>query len=120
MRKQREVKEFKNVKEIIYNSAKEYSDNVAFIKKEQINKKAEYTNITYKDLLNQINYLLKIHTGLFVAKGRHLLYIFGFPQMTQFELMTLIYLRHLNISLDFLLSFKKQFSPHTRYAVGYV
>ena len=56
MRKQREVKEFKNVKEIIYNSAKEYSDNVAFIKKEQINKKAEYTNITYKDLLNQINY----------------------------------------------------------------
>ncbi len=56
MRKQREVKEFENVKEIIYNSAKEYSNNVAFIKKEQINKKAEYTNITYKDLLNQINY----------------------------------------------------------------
>ncbi|OKZ73846.1 MAG: hypothetical protein BHW00_06940 [Clostridium sp. 26_22] len=56
MRKQREVKEFKNVKEIIYNSAKEYSNNVAFIKKEQINKKAEYTNITYKELLNQINY----------------------------------------------------------------
>ena len=41
MRKQREVKEFKNVKEIIYNSAKEYSDNVAFIKKEQINKKTK-------------------------------------------------------------------------------
>ena len=56
MRKQREVKEFENVKEIIYNSAKEYSNNVAFIKKEQINKKAEYTNITYKELLNQINY----------------------------------------------------------------
>ena len=36
MKKQREVKEFENVKEIIYNSAKEYSNNVAFIEKKQI------------------------------------------------------------------------------------
>lgn len=39
MKKQREVKEFENVKEIIYNSAKEYSDNVAFIEKNKLTKK---------------------------------------------------------------------------------
>ena len=57
MEKQRQVKEFENVKDIIYNSAKKYSDNIAFINKKQIGKKLEYTEITYKELLNQINYL---------------------------------------------------------------
>ena len=57
MKNQRKVKEFKNIKEIIYNSAQKYCDNIAFIKKNQNGRKVEYENITYKEFLNQINYL---------------------------------------------------------------
>ena len=60
--------DFNNIKEIIYNSAKEYSNNVAFIKKEQINKKekngkeVKYKDITYKKLLEEAN---NLGTGLY-------------------------------------------------------
>ena len=57
MKKEREAKEFKNIKEIIYNSAKEYVERIAFIKKHQEGKKVEYENITYKTFLEQINSL---------------------------------------------------------------
>ena len=50
-----EAKEFKNIKEIIYNSAKEFANNVAFIIKHKKEKKVEYENITYKKLLEDIN-----------------------------------------------------------------
>lgn len=57
MKKTREVKEFKNIKEIIYNSAKKYTSNIAFIIKHQEGKNKTYENITYKTLLDHINYL---------------------------------------------------------------
>ena len=52
-----EVKEFNNIKEIIYNSANEYKDNVAFRIKNKENKKVTYTDITYKQLLEDVNCL---------------------------------------------------------------
>lgn len=50
-----EATEFKNIREIIYNSAKKYSQNIAFTIKHQENKKVEYENITYKKLLEDVN-----------------------------------------------------------------
>lgn len=55
--KERNVTEFKNIKEIVYNSVKLYGDNIAFIKKYQENKKVKYDNITYKSFLSDINSL---------------------------------------------------------------
>lgn len=57
MKKMKEVKEFKNIKEILYNSVKLYGEQIAFIKKHQEGKKVTYENITYKTFLDQINYL---------------------------------------------------------------
>lgn len=57
-----EAKEFKNIKEIIYNSADVYSENIAFIIKHQENKKVIYEDITYKRLLEDIN---KLGTALY-------------------------------------------------------
>ena len=48
---------FQNIKEIIYNSAKKYADNIAFIIKHQEGKNKTYENITYKTFLEQINAL---------------------------------------------------------------
>ena len=47
----------KNVKEIIYNSAEKYANNTAFILKEKKDKEVNYKNISYKNLLNDINAL---------------------------------------------------------------
>ena len=47
--------EFKDVKGIIYNSAKQYAKNTAFILKHKEDKKVTYENITYKKLLQDIN-----------------------------------------------------------------
>lgn len=52
-----DVTEFKDIKEIIYNSSKIYSENIAFTIKHQENKKISYENITYKKLLEDINKL---------------------------------------------------------------
>ena len=52
--------EFNNVKDIVYNSAEVYKDNIAFViknKKEDKKESTTYTNITYKQLLDDINYL---------------------------------------------------------------
>lgn len=57
MKKLKEATEFENIKEIIYNSAKKFGEQIAFVKKEQKNKKVNYENITFKALLNQINSL---------------------------------------------------------------
>ena len=57
MKKLREVQEFKDIKEIIYNSAKKYADHIAFIIKHQEGKNKTYENITYKTFLEQINSL---------------------------------------------------------------
>ena len=47
--------EFKDIKGIIYNSAKEYAQNIAFIIKHKKDEKTTYENITYKKLLQDIN-----------------------------------------------------------------
>lgn len=57
MKKEKIVQEFKDIKELIYNSAKTYAKNIAFIVKHQEGKNKTYENITYKMLLEQINAL---------------------------------------------------------------
>ena len=57
MKKEKIVQEFKDIKELIYNSAKTYANNIAFIVKHQEGKNKTYENITYKMLLEQINAL---------------------------------------------------------------
>ena len=52
-----EATEFDNIKEIIYNSAKKYGDNTAFILKHKKSDKIEYENISYKRLLKDVNCL---------------------------------------------------------------
>ena len=56
-RKLFEAKEFKSVKEIIYESAKKYNEKTAFVIKHQENKEVTYENISYKGLLEDINKL---------------------------------------------------------------
>ena len=50
-----DAKEFQNIKEIIYNSAKEYADNSAFVIKHKNSQEVIYEEITYKKLLEDIN-----------------------------------------------------------------
>ena len=57
MKKPREIQEFNNIKEIIYNSVEKYANNTAFIIKHQEGKDKKYENITYKTLLDEINFL---------------------------------------------------------------
>ena len=57
MKKEKIVQEFKDIKELIYNSAKTYANNIAFVVKHQEGKIKTYENITYKMLLEQINAL---------------------------------------------------------------
>ena len=57
MRKEKIVQEFKDIKELIYNSAKIYANNIAFIVKHQEGKNKTYENITYKTFLKHINAL---------------------------------------------------------------
>lgn len=51
----RDMPKFKNIKEIIYNSVKLYPENVAFTIKTKIGKEAEYIEIKYTQLLEDIN-----------------------------------------------------------------
>ena len=46
---------FKNVKEMMYNSLRLYKSNIAFTIKHKKDKKVEYENITYKNLLEDVN-----------------------------------------------------------------
>ena len=57
-----EAKEFDNIKEIIYNSAKKYENNTAFVIKHKENGRVNYENVTYKRLLQDIN---KLGTSLY-------------------------------------------------------
>ena len=57
MKKERKVEELKDIKEIIYNSAKKYADHIAFVIKHQDGKEKTYEKITYKSFLEQINAL---------------------------------------------------------------
>ena len=57
MEKYFEATEFKNIKELISNSADKYADNTAFILKKKIDNEIKYENITYTKLLEDINAL---------------------------------------------------------------
>jgi long-chain acyl-CoA synthetase len=57
-----EAQEFKDIKELLYNSAEKFADKTAFIVKEKIDKKVEYKHITYSNFLKDIN---KLGTALF-------------------------------------------------------
>ena len=45
---------FYNIRDIIENAIRKYSDNVAFRIKHNVNKKIEYTDITYKQMQKDI------------------------------------------------------------------
>ena len=47
--------EFKDIKGIIYNSAKQYAQNIAFVIKHKKENEVTYENITFKKLLQDIN-----------------------------------------------------------------
>ena len=49
--------EFRNIKEIIYNSARLYKDKIAFVIKHKESKNVTYENITYSKFLQDINKL---------------------------------------------------------------
>ena len=52
-----EAEEFENIKEILYHVAQKYSDKVAFIVKHKKESQISYENITYKELLKNVNAL---------------------------------------------------------------
>lgn len=54
-KKIRTVPKFENIKEILYNSAKKYPDNIAFTTKVKKEDGVEYINHTYTNLLEDIN-----------------------------------------------------------------
>ena len=62
-----DAKELNNVKEIIYNSAKEYKDNTAFVIKNKVKGEVCYKNISYVQLLDDIN---SLGTALYSLKLR--------------------------------------------------
>ena len=65
IRKVFEAKEFKDIKEIIYNSANVFKEKVAFVIKHKESEGVRYENITYKRLLEDIN---KLGTALYSMK----------------------------------------------------
>ena len=52
-----EATEFKDVREIIANSVKQYPDNIAFIIKKKNGEEISYTKITYSEFQDDINRL---------------------------------------------------------------
>ncbi len=54
--------EVQNMKEVIYNAVKNYSENIAFVIKHINGKEFEYENVTYKRFLEDIN---KLGTALY-------------------------------------------------------
>ena len=52
-----EAKEYKNIKELIYASVQKYNEKTAFTIKHKNNQETTYENISYKKLLEEVNYL---------------------------------------------------------------
>ena len=52
-----EATEFDNVRDLIYDIAQKYNQEIAFIIKHKENDKIEYENISYMKLLEEVNYL---------------------------------------------------------------
>lgn len=53
--KKKAVPEFSNIKEVLYNSAKMYKNNIAFTIKHKIDDNTQYENKTYDELLEDVN-----------------------------------------------------------------
>ena len=51
------ITEFKDIKEILYNSAEKFNEKTAFVIKNKIEKEINYTNISYTKLLEDVNNL---------------------------------------------------------------
>lgn len=68
--KTREVPDFSNIKEVLYNSVKLYKDNIAFTIKHKNNDKIEYENKTYHDFLEDINSFGSALYGLGLKNSR--------------------------------------------------
>ena len=72
-----EAKEFKNIKDIIYNSAKVFKEQIAFVIKHKDGDNIEYENVTYKRLLEDINrlgaafYAMKLKAKRIAVIGRN-------------------------------------------------
>ncbi len=60
-----EAKEFRNIKDIIYNSAKVFKEQIAFVIKHKDGDNVEYENVTYKRLLEDVN---KLGTAFYAMK----------------------------------------------------
>ena len=58
----KDITDFKDIKSIIYNSASKFAKNIAFRVKEKIGKDVRYKDITYKEMLKDIN---NFGTGLY-------------------------------------------------------
>ena len=52
-----EATEFENIRDLIYDIAQKYNQETAFIIKHKEKDKIEYENISYRKLLEEINYL---------------------------------------------------------------
>ena len=64
------TKEFNNIKEIIYNSANVYEKNTAFVIKNKKDGKTNYIDVSYKQLLEDINCLGTAYYSLKLQKKR--------------------------------------------------
>lgn len=51
----KDIKMFNNIKEVIYNSVEQYSDNIAFTTKIKIGEAVKYKETSYKQLLEDVN-----------------------------------------------------------------
>ncbi len=58
----KDVVDFKDIKGVIYNSAKKFANNIAFRIKEKVGKETTYKDVTYSQMLNDIN---NFGTGLY-------------------------------------------------------
>ena len=58
----KDVTDFKDIKGVIYNSAKKFANNVAFRIKEKIGKETKYKDVTYAQMLKDAN---NYGTGLY-------------------------------------------------------
>jgi len=52
-----DVKQFKNIKELVENSGREFAERTAFVIKHKDGKNVEYENITYEKFAREVNSL---------------------------------------------------------------
>ena len=58
----KDITDFKDIKGVIYNSAKKFANNIAFRIKEKVGKETSYKDVTYSQMLKDVN---NFGTGLY-------------------------------------------------------